>query len=138
MDKKLLKEKIKERKSKLSLKIYENLRLKFSQNLTILSVFMIFSFLVGCVQIPSISPMAKIHKGMSRGDVIDILDAPSSINQIPTWRKIILPWKTENDCQTVYCYSGLGQISFNRTGKQTVQSIDYNPHEIGIVPYSEG
>jgi hypothetical protein len=117
---------------------YRNLRLKFFKKLTILPIFMIFTFLTGCAQIPPISPMAKIRKGMSRGDVIDILDAPSNINQILTWRKIILPWKTENDCQTVYYYSGLGQISFNRTGRPTVQSIYYNPHEIGIVPYGEG
>ena len=87
--------------------------------------------LVGCAEIPKTSPMARIHSGMSRGDVIDVLDSPGYIQQTSTWRNTFLPWKTKNDYQTVYYYNGLGEIRFNRIGEQTVQSIDYDPLEPG-------
>ena len=87
--------------------------------------------LVGCAEIPATSPMARMHRGMTRGDVIDILDAPGYIQQASTWRNTFLPWKTKNDYQTIYYYNGLGEIRFNRTGAQTVQSIDYDPIEPG-------
>ncbi|HJO95143.1 MAG TPA: hypothetical protein QF753_17235 [Victivallales bacterium] len=93
-------------------------------------------FLSGCTGIPASSPMSKLHRGMTRGDVIGVLNAPTEIKQSSTWRNYLLPWKTINDYQTVYYYNGLGQINFNRTGKQTVQSIEYNPNESGIAPYN--
>ncbi len=82
--------------------------------------------ITGCTNIPKSSPMAKIKYGMSRGEVIDILDTPTEIQQEKTWRKTLVPWKTVNDFRTVYFYNGLGSIEFDRDGSRVVRDITYS------------
>jgi hypothetical protein len=94
--------------------------------------------LSSCAAIPESSPISKIKYGMSRGEVIDVLNAPDAVKQISTWRKTFLPWKSNNDYRTVYYYNGLGKISFNRIGKERVQNISYNPDETGSNDYPAG
>ena len=79
--------------------------------------------ITGCSVIQKKPPMSKIKNGMTRGEVIDILDAPNKISQEKTWRKVLVPWKTENDYRTVYYYEGLGSVEFDREGPRIVQDI---------------
>ena len=81
--------------------------------------------LTGCTCIPRKPPMSKIKYGMTRGEVIDILDVPNEISQEKTWRGIFLPWKTHSDYKTVYSYEGLGSVKFDNEGSRVVQNINY-------------
>lgn len=85
--------------------------------------------ITGCSNIPESSPMSKVKSGMSRGEVIDILDAPNDVSQEKTWRANLIPWKTDNDYRTVYSYEGLGNIEFDRDGSKVVQNINYSERE---------
>jgi len=87
--------------------------------------------MTGCTVINKKPPMTKIKYGMTRGEVIDILDAPNRILQEKTWRKALIPWKTENDYRTVYYYEGLGSVEFDREGSKVVQNITYAEKENG-------
>ena len=91
----------------------------------ILAGSVIGTLITGCTNIPKSSPMAKIKCGMSRGEVIDKLDAPGEISQTATWREYLIPWKTSSDYRTIYFYDGLGSIEFDRTGSKVVIKINY-------------
>lgn len=82
--------------------------------------------ITGCTNIPKDSPMSQIKSGMTRGEVIDILDAPTDVSQEKTWRADLIPWKTDNDYRTVYSYEGLGSIEFDRGSSKVVQNINYS------------
>ncbi len=88
----------------------------------------VFSSVVitGCSNIPEKSPMSQVKSGMTRGEVIDILDAPNDVSQEKTWRADLIPWKTDNDYRTVYSYEGQGSIEFDRGGSKVVQNINYS------------
>ena len=100
--------------------------MKISTRLTLTCAVLLTAVVTGCTSIPKSSLMAKIQCGMSRGEVIDILDAPTEIKQEQTWRKALVPWKTANDFRTVYFYDGLGSVEFDSEGPKVVQNINYS------------
>jgi hypothetical protein len=86
---------------------------------------------------PPNSKLAKVHAGMGKTEVVDILGNPSGQNSYPTG-KAFIPFYFGNDARrTSWYYKGLGRVVFadgNVFGGGTpeVMRVDYDPNETGI------
>jgi len=86
---------------------------------------------------PPGSPLSKIHLGMTKKQVSDILGHPTDENSYSTG-KAWIPFYFGNDARrTSWYYKGLGAVVFADGnvfggGAPEVVRVDYNPNETGV------
>ena len=90
------------------------------------------------VAVPASSPLAKVHAGMNKQQVKDVLGAPTAETSYATG-KAWIPWYFGNDTRrTSYFYKSVGRVIFadgnvfGGGGGGEVVVVEYDPSEVGV------
>lgn len=87
---------------------------------------------------PASSPLAKIEKGMSEGQVMEILGSPQSKGSYSTGKGHIPFYYGSDKRRRMWQYKGMGRVVFSKGSftRYKVIGVEYNPDELDGVDVS--